>query len=69
MLDMSLAQTAHVLGRNVNEVKMLQRRAHEVLRKRLTALGKAPKATERTKAQTRPKQAIVLRERRFALWP
>jgi RNA polymerase sigma-70 factor (ECF subfamily) len=67
MLDLSTSQVAVVLGRTPNQVKLLQHRAHSVLRQRMAALGRAPKYGRRLKSSTRPSQAIVLRERRFAL--
>lgn len=69
MFDLTARQVSEVLGRSENEVRMLQHRAQKFLRDRLTAIGRAPKASERSKSLTRPRQAIVVRERRFMLQP
>lgn len=69
MLDLSIAQVAEILERTPNEVELLQRRAQQVLRARLLALGRAPRAARRVRWRIRPSQAIVVRERRFALRP
>jgi RNA polymerase sigma-70 factor (ECF subfamily) len=67
MLDLSSGQVAAVLGRSPAEVRKLQHRATSFLRARLTALGRAPKQTERAGWQRRPTQVRVLRRRRCAL--
>jgi RNA polymerase sigma-70 factor (ECF subfamily) len=66
MLDLSHAQTAAILGRNVEDVRNLQSRALRFLRARLAAVGREPRRT-RTGMVRCPKKAPVLRLRRFAL--
>jgi RNA polymerase sigma-70 factor (ECF subfamily) len=67
MLDLTPSQIASVLDRTPNQVKMLQRRAHAVLRERLVVLGRSPRHAHRARVRVRPSQMGVLRERRFAL--
>jgi len=68
VLDMSLAQVAAVLGRTEQDVRSLHSRALRFLRARLAAVGRA---SERNRPRCRrvPRQATVLRMRRFALLP
>lgn len=68
MMDMSVAETAEVLGRSPSAVRLLQHRAFAFLRQRLSALGRKPT----THVRPRPARRIVqphsvLRARRFAL--
>jgi RNA polymerase sigma-70 factor (ECF subfamily) len=69
MMDLSTRQIAEILDRNENEVRMLQHRAQRFLRDRLTSLGREPKRGGRVRWRGRVRQAVVLRERRFALRP
>lgn len=69
MLDLTARETAEILGRNENEVRMLQHRAQRFLRDRLTALGRDPHRGKRIRWRGRLRQAVVVRERRFALHP
>jgi RNA polymerase sigma-70 factor (ECF subfamily) len=70
MMDLSGRQIAEILDKNENEVRMLQHRAQRFLRDRLTSLGREPKRDGgRIRWRGRVRQAIVLRERRFALHP
>jgi RNA polymerase sigma-70 factor (ECF subfamily) len=69
MLDMTDGQIAAVLDRNPADVRMLQSRALRFLRKRLEALGRAPKRTQRARIRRSPRHATVLRSRRWALLP
>lgn len=69
MLGLSHAEIAEALGLTPVNVRKLQHRGLAFLRKRLTAIGRAPERRERRRgAIHRPVQAIVLRERRFALF-
>jgi hypothetical protein len=56
-----------MLGRSPEDVRNLQARALAFLRVRLTALGRGPQRA-RGALVRRPKQAPVLRMRRFALF-
>ena len=69
MMDLSAKQIAEILDRNENEVRMLQHRAQRFLRDRLVSLGREPKRGGRIRWRGRARQAVVLRERRFALKP
>jgi RNA polymerase sigma factor (sigma-70 family) len=68
VFDMRTKEIAEILGRTPNDVSKLQYRALEFLNERLTAIGREPPNTRRLSARHRPKQAEVLRERRFSLW-
>lgn len=59
--------TARVLDRTPASVRMLQSRATDFLRDRLTALGHAPAGRSRATAQVWRRQSRVLRARRFTL--
>jgi RNA polymerase sigma-70 factor (ECF subfamily) len=67
MLGLTTAEIAKVLDRSDTSVRMLQSRALRFLRARLTALGYAPSHGERARMWRWPKQARVLRARRFSL--
>lgn len=67
MLDMSLDETAQVLGRSAADIGVLQHRALAFLRDRLTAVGRAGEKADRARARSATPQALVLRRRRFAL--
>jgi RNA polymerase sigma-70 factor (ECF subfamily) len=69
MVDLSHAEVAATLDRTVEDVRGLQHRALRFLRERLTAIGRAPAAdrSRRTRILRCPKQAPVLRARRFSL--
>jgi len=68
LFDLSLKQTATVLGRTPGEVASLQHRAVVFLRDRLAAIGRAPERPDpsaRSKVWVKPAQ--VIRARRSAL--
>lgn len=67
MLDLNTSEIAQMMGRSPADVRKLQHRALLYLRQRLTRLGRAPRPERRQGAYHRPRQAVVLRERRFAL--
>jgi RNA polymerase sigma-70 factor (ECF subfamily) len=67
MLDLSTAEIAEILGRTPIDVRKLQHRALTFLRERLTQVGRTPRRESRRGYCHRPRQAVVLRERRFAL--
>jgi RNA polymerase sigma-70 factor, ECF subfamily len=67
MLDLTTSEIAQILGRAPADVRKLQHRALMYLRDRLSVLGRAPRREPRRGAYHRPRQAVVLRERRFAL--
>jgi hypothetical protein len=67
MLDLETAEIAEVLDRTAVDVRKLQHRALAFLRERLTQVGRAPRREARRSAWHRPRQAIVLRTRRFVL--
>ena len=68
LLDLRVQEIAEVLDRTPNDVSKLLHRAVKFLGERLAALGREPKNEKPVSASHRPKQAVVLRERRFALW-
>ena len=68
LLDMNDVEIGEVLGRTREDVRALQFRAVQFLRKRLAAIGRAPSPDRRSPMRSCPNQAFVLRERRFALW-
>jgi RNA polymerase sigma-70 factor (ECF subfamily) len=68
ILDMRTKEIAKALGRTPNDVSKLQHRALAFLNERLTAIGRDPGKQRPLAARHRPKQAEVLRERRFSLW-
>ena len=67
---MKAAQIAKVLGRTPNEIAVLQYRALSFLRERLESLDRrgGERREEEMDVSRWPKQARVLRRRRFALW-
>jgi RNA polymerase sigma-70 factor (ECF subfamily) len=66
--DLSNAQIAEVLGRSTADVRMLQSRALRFLRARLVAVGRGPTGRGgRTRMRRWPREAPVLRARRWAL--
>lgn len=67
MLGFSHAETAKLLERTPEAVRMLQSRALSFLRVRLTALGHAPERHERVRLRVRAPQSRVLCVRRFSL--
>lgn len=64
---MSHAKIAKVLNRSDKSVRMLQHRALKYLNERLTALGRAPRRTERAKAAGLARRNPVTYSRRFSL--
>jgi RNA polymerase sigma-70 factor (ECF subfamily) len=69
LLGLRTQEIARVLDRTPNDVSKLQHRALEFLRERLKAIGREPARREkRINSRTRPKQAEVLRARRWALY-
>lgn len=67
MLGFSTAEISEVLERSPEAVRMQQSRALAFLRKRLTAVGRAPRRSGRAPALTLLRQARVVRLRRFGL--
>ncbi|MDX6651684.1 MAG: hypothetical protein QOJ38_465 [Solirubrobacterales bacterium] len=68
LLDLPGAEIARVLERSPEDVRILQHRALRFLEKRLSAVGRGPGRLKRaTGIRECPRQAIVLRSRRFAL--
>jgi RNA polymerase sigma factor (sigma-70 family) len=67
MLDFSPAEIAAVLGRSANDVRVLQHRALQFLKQRLTALDKNWELGTQRPMISRVREAKVLRARRFAL--
>jgi RNA polymerase sigma-70 factor (ECF subfamily) len=67
MLDLSLKQTAELLGRTPNDVAALQHRAIVFLRERLAALGRAPTTPGENRMKAWLPPAQVIRRRRNAL--
>jgi RNA polymerase sigma-70 factor, ECF subfamily len=67
MLGLSSAEVGEILERSEGSVRMLQSRALAYLRERLTAASRAPKDGTRAPLRRWPRQAGVLRARRFAL--
>jgi RNA polymerase sigma-70 factor (ECF subfamily) len=66
--DLSNAQIAEILGRSTADVRMLQSRALRFLRARLVAVGRGPTERRgRTRMRRWPREAPVLRARRWAL--
>lgn len=68
LLGMTISEIAAVMGRKPNDVSKLQHRALAFLRERLAAISTAPRRERPARCRHRPKQAVVLRERRFALF-
>jgi RNA polymerase sigma-70 factor (ECF subfamily) len=68
LLGMTTSEIAAVMGRRPNDVSKLQHRALAFLRERLAAVSTAPRHERPARCRNRPKQAVVLRERRFALF-
>jgi RNA polymerase sigma-70 factor (ECF subfamily) len=66
MLDLTTREIATVLDRSPEDIRSLQSRALAFIRARLTALGRAP-SRQRSRLVRCPRQAPVLRRRRFAL--
>jgi RNA polymerase sigma-70 factor (ECF subfamily) len=68
MVGLSPSQIAPLLGRSVADVRLLHHRALVSLRARLNAIGRGPaQGQARRPVRRRVGQALVLRERRFAL--
>lgn len=68
MLDLDTNQIATVMDRNAGSVRALQHRALRALEGRVTALGYAPRRSDRASRMRRfPKRAPVIRSRRYAL--
>jgi RNA polymerase sigma-70 factor (ECF subfamily) len=71
IFDLTDREIATVMGRTAVDVRTRQHRALRVLEKRLDAIGRRPKAKEteidRSPWRRRPRQAPVLRERRFSI--
>lgn len=67
MMDLKPREVAEVLDRTPGDVRVLQYRALGFLRKRLTALGRAPERRTKARMRTCKRHAPVLRTRRFAL--
>jgi hypothetical protein len=65
MLGLTTSETAEVLGHTETSVRMMQSRALQFLRTRLAAVGRDSR--ERAKMARWPRQARVLRARRYAL--
>jgi RNA polymerase sigma-70 factor (ECF subfamily) len=68
MFDMRVKEIAKALGRTPNDVSKLQHRALAFLNQRLSAIGRDRGNERPLAARHRPKQAEVLRERRFSLF-
>jgi RNA polymerase sigma-70 factor (ECF subfamily) len=70
VFDMSSEQAAKVMGRTPEDVRILQHRALRFLEKRLAAVGRGPRGEIQRSAEIKelPRQAVVLRSRRFSLW-
>jgi RNA polymerase sigma-70 factor (ECF subfamily) len=66
-LDLSHADTATVLGRSPEDVRVLQHRALGFLRQRLVSLGRESPSRHSTRMRRVVRHAPVLRRRRFAL--
>jgi hypothetical protein len=56
------------MARKLCRVCNIQNRALAFLHERLAAVSTAPRRERPARCRTRPKQAVVLRERRFALF-
>jgi RNA polymerase sigma-70 factor (ECF subfamily) len=69
MLGLTNAEMAAVLNRSEVDIRTLQHRALRFLEARLTAIGRKPETGKRAQIRRWPKQAPVLRCRRFALLP
>ncbi|MDX6633237.1 MAG: hypothetical protein QOG26_1242 [Solirubrobacterales bacterium] len=67
MLGLSASEIAEALELSPGAVRMLQSRGLAFLRERLTALGRSPRIHGRARMQRWPRQARVLRARRFSL--
>ena len=67
MLGLSAAEVAQVLDRSYEDVRQLQSRALRFLRARLEALGRTGTRGHHARTRRRPRQAWVLRTRRFSL--
>jgi RNA polymerase sigma-70 factor (ECF subfamily) len=67
MLDLPHAEIARILDRSPDDVRILAHRALRFLEKRLRTLGHTPTIARLERARACPKQAWVLRHRRFAL--
>jgi RNA polymerase sigma-70 factor (ECF subfamily) len=68
LLDLPNEDIAKAMNLTQNHVRVLQTRALDFLRERLTAIGREPKSGRRPAMVRCPEKARVLRERRFALW-
>jgi RNA polymerase sigma-70 factor (ECF subfamily) len=69
LVDLHPREIARVLNTSSNHVSVLHYRAIGFLRDRLTALGAEAPALDCGPMRRRPKQARILRRRRFALTP
>jgi RNA polymerase sigma-70 factor (ECF subfamily) len=68
MLDLTFVEIAQILGRTPEDVRGLHHRAVRFLRARLVAVGRTPaRPGSEVRARCRPRQARVLRVRRFML--
>ena len=65
--DLSHDQIAKILGRSPADVRMLQSRAHSFLRERLTAIRRRSRQRGKIRMRRHPREATVLRSRRWAL--
>jgi RNA polymerase sigma-70 factor (ECF subfamily) len=65
--DLSVAQIAGILGRSEADVRMLQSRAHRFLRERLGAVRRRSRERGSVRMRRWPREATVLRSRRWAL--
>lgn len=68
MLGLNAGEIASVLDWTPNQVRKTQQRAQDFLRERLAAVGRAPaRSARRVRVRVRPRQALVVRARRFML--
>jgi RNA polymerase sigma-70 factor (ECF subfamily) len=66
-LDLSHSETATVLGRSSEDVRIIQHRALQFLKARLVSLGREAPSRQSRRMRRVNKQATILRRRRFAL--
>jgi RNA polymerase sigma-70 factor, ECF subfamily len=66
-LDLSHAETATILGRTSEDVRVIQHRALGFLKARLVSLGRESPSSQAPRMSRVNKHATVLRRRRFAL--
>lgn len=67
LFDLSTKEIAEIMERTVDDVRMLQHRGQRFLRDRLTAIGRGPRPSRRTRMRSRIPEAVVLRARRFSI--